>query len=122
VLDGKALPVIEIIPPENEEFDYDNKYNGKTRELCPAINVAGDVQIKAQKLAETVHSLTGARHLSRIDIMVTPDEDLYVLELNTIPGLTEQSLFPKAAQSAGISMPDLVKRFYEMVVRDYSLD
>ena len=121
VLDDSALPVIEIIPPKNEEFDYKNKYNGRTKEVCPPQNINTSVQLKAQELAENVHNISGARHLSRVDIMVTPDEDLYVLELNTMPGLTDQSLVPKAAHAMGISMVDLVQKFCEMVKRDYSL-
>ncbi len=122
VLDGKALPVIEIIPPEHEEFDYENKYNGKTQEICPASSLSQQVQNQAKSVAEKVHQICGARHFSRIDILVTPDNDMYVLELNTIPGMTEQSLFPLAAKTAGISMPELVRKFVELVKRDYSLD
>ncbi len=118
VLDGQALPVVEIRPPTNGEFDYDNKYNGKTAELCPPENVSDEVQASARAVAEKSHKLLGCRHLSRTDMMVRPDGSLFVFDLNTMPGLTEQSLYPKAALTAGLSMPELVKKFVAMVERD----
>jgi len=120
VLDGRALPVIEIIPPADEEFDYDNKYNGRTRELCPPENVSKNLQTGARELAEKVHALMGARHLSRVDMMIDKAGKLYVLEINTMPGMTSGSLYPKSAKQAGMDMPALVKKFVELVRRDYS--
>lgn len=107
VLGDSPLAVIEIIPPQDSEFDYENKYNGKTQELCPPQHVSIDLQEQAQILAKSIHELTGCRDMSRTDIIITPSQELYVLETNTIPGLTEQSLFPKAAAQAGINMPEL---------------
>jgi len=107
VLGEAPLPVIEIIPPEGGEFDYENKYNGKTQELCPPQNVLQETQVAAQTLAKRIHDFTGCRDMSRTDMIVTDDQRLYVLENNTIPGLTNQSLLPKAATYAGISMPEM---------------
>jgi D-alanine-D-alanine ligase len=121
VLDQFTLPVIEIVPPANEEFDYENKYNGRTQEIVPAKSISQELQNKARFLAERVHKAMGCRHLSRVDIMIDKAGELYVLEINTIPGLTDQSLYPKSAAVAGIDMPELVKRFVEMVRRDYSI-
>jgi D-alanine-D-alanine ligase len=104
ILTDKVLPVIEIIPPAGGEFDYENKYNGQTQELCPPKHVSKENQEKAQALTRKVHELTGCRDLSRTDMIVTKDNELYVLETNTIPGLTEESLVPKAAAQAGHSM------------------
>ncbi len=109
VLGGQTLPVIEIIPPESGEFDYENKYNGKTQELCPPANIDAKLQEAAQSIAVNIHNALQVRHLSRVDFMIKNDE-LFALELNTLPGFTEQSLFPKAALTAGISMPELVDR------------
>jgi len=114
VLDQTALPVVEIVPPQGQEFDYENKYNGATQELCPPQHVSLADQLAARQLAETVHLLTGCHHLSRTDIIITPEHHLYVLETNTIPGLTDQSLFPKAAAAAGIAWPGLVKQFIDL--------
>ncbi|MEK7561935.1 MAG: D-alanine--D-alanine ligase [Patescibacteria group bacterium] len=121
ILDGAALPVIEIVPPVGGEFDYDNKYNGKTAEICPPKSVSEPVQKEAQRLAEKAHQIRNCRHLSRTDLMVRPDGSLVVFDINTIPGLTNQSLFPKSAAVAGITMPQLAKRFVKMIVRDYNL-
>ncbi len=115
VIGDTALPVIEIQPPKNADFDYMNKYNGQTSELCPPQNVSKELQHKAQALAEKVHHLTGCRHLSRTDMIVRPNGEIVVLEINTIPGMTDQSLLPKSANVAGISFPELVKRFVELV-------
>lgn len=113
VLGDKALPVIEIIPPDAEEFDYANKYNGKTQEICPPLHIDTDAQSRAQQLALTIHSLVGCRDMSRTDMIVTPTNDIFVLETNTIPGMTDQSLLPKAASAAGISMHQLVRTLVE---------
>lgn len=103
VLGDSSLPVIEIIPPKDQDFDYENKYNGATQELCPPINISETVQKVAQELALRIHKLTGCRDMSRTDMIVVGDTP-YVLETNTIPGLTDQSLFPKAAAAAGLNM------------------
>jgi len=116
VLGDKALPVILIVPPTSEAFDYENKYNGRTQEIVNPEQVSTQVQERAQDLALRLHRLTGCRHLSRTDMIVTPGGMLYVLETNTIPGLTQQSLFPKAAAAAGYDMPALIKCFVELAV------
>ncbi|MDB5170318.1 MAG: D-alanine--D-alanine ligase [Candidatus Saccharibacteria bacterium] len=110
VLGSLSLPVIEIIPPADQEFDYENKYNGATQELCPPVNVNEDVQAKAQALASEIHGMTGCRDMSRTDMIVDPSGELYVLETNTIPGLTDQSLLPKAAAAGGLDMSALCHR------------
>lgn len=110
ILGDRALPVVEIIPPAGKVFDYENKYNGATAELCPPQNIDETTQQKLQNLALQIHKLTGCKHLSRTDIIVTPEGRLVPLETNTIPGMTDQSLVPRAAQVAGIPMPELCKR------------
>jgi D-alanine-D-alanine ligase len=110
VLGAASLPVIEILPPDDQEFDYENKYNGATRELCPPEHVSDEQQAAAQELARRIHELCGCRDLSRTDIIIGEGGKLYVLETNTIPGLTDQSLLPKAAAAAGIDMPTLCDR------------
>ena len=113
-LEGRALPVIEIIPPASGVFDYANKYNGSTTELCPPEHVDDDTQHKAILLGAKVHEIMGCRDLSRTDIIVS-DGKLYVLEINTMPGMTPQSLFPLAAKTAGIGMDELVRVFIQIV-------
>nr|AIA15173.1 D-ala D-ala ligase C-terminus [uncultured bacterium] len=111
VLDTQALPIILIVPPGDETFDYENKYNGRTQEIVDPPQLAEETKQKAQELALRLHRMTGCRHLSRTDMIVNGDGNLYVLETNTLPGLTDQSLFPKAAAAVGYDMRALVKCF-----------
>lgn len=108
ILKNQVLPVIEIVPPKDGEFDYENKYNGQTSEICPPEHITSEVQRSAQDLAFRIHQLSGCRDMSRTDMIVDDRQQLWVLETNTIPGLTDQSLLPKAAAAAGIDMPQLV--------------
>jgi D-alanine-D-alanine ligase len=116
VLGGKPLPVVEIVPPPDSDFDYDNKYNGQTQELCPPKSVSEAVQKRAQDLALRAHQLAGCRDLSRTDIMVNGSGELFILETNTLPGMTSQSLFPKEAATAGITFPDLCDQLVQMTL------
>lgn len=125
VLGDEALPVIEIIPPADKEFDYENKYNGASQELCPPQNVSEEVQKRAQELAKRIHKLCGCSDMSRTDMIVADSGKLFVLETNTIPGLTDQSLFPKAAGVAGYTMAKFVDKLVKLALsrRQYpSLD
>lgn len=114
VLDGKKLPLIEIVPPEGEFFDYNNKYNGRTQEICPSINVADAVQQQAQEIAQKCHKILGCRHLSRVDMIIDRRGKIYTLEVNTMPGMTNQSLFPKSAQVSGMTMAGFVDYLIEL--------
>ncbi len=114
ILDGKELPLIEIIPPEGGFFDYNNKYNGLTQELCPSANISQELQAKAQEIAASVHKTLGCRHLSRVDIIIDSRGQIYTLEINTMPGLTDQSLFPKAASRVGMDISMLVEYFIQL--------
>ncbi|MBI5357856.1 ATP-grasp domain-containing protein [Candidatus Saccharibacteria bacterium] len=107
ILEGKDLPIIEIIPPAGETFDFKNKYNGKTKEICPPEGLNKDTQVMLAELGKKVHNILGCRHFSRVDIILS-ETGPYILEINTIPGMTNESLFPKAAQVAGLEMPELV--------------
>ncbi len=108
ILGETALPVIEIIPPYGSEFDFENKYNGATQELCPPKNVSKALQERAQELTLQIHQLTGCSDLSRTDFMIDAYDQLYVLETNTIPGLTTVSLYPKMVLQAGMSFTDCI--------------
>lgn len=114
VLDGKELPVIEIIPPKGGVFDYENKYNGQTQELVPAQSISEEMQQQIYEVGQKVHLLTGCRHLSRTDIIVSENQ-CYVLEINTMPGMTDQSLFPKAVAYVGLAFPEFVDYLIELV-------
>ena len=108
--DLMALPVIEIVP-KRAFFDYRAKYDaGASDEICPA-RVPDAVAKRAQDMAVRAHRALGCRAISRLDLIWSPDTDRMVaLEVNTMPGMTANSLVPKAARVAGISFPELVER------------
>jgi D-alanine-D-alanine ligase len=105
-----ALPAIEIVP-KRAFFDYRAKYDaGLSDEICPA-RVPDAVAKRAQAIAIRAHQALGCRAISRTDLIWSPASDRMVtLEVNTMPGMTANSLVPKAARVAGISFPDLVER------------
>ncbi len=100
-----ALPVIEICP-SNDFFDYKAKYSGKSKETCPA-EIPDYIAHFAQDLAMSAHEALRCRGYSRTDFMWHGDQ-VYALETNTLPGLTKMSLFPQAADVAGIPFPTLL--------------
>ena len=114
-----ALPLIEIIPDESHEFfDYEAKYTpGVTNEICPA-RIDDQLTIKAQSYAVMAHEVLGCRGYSRTDMMLK-DRELFVLETNTIPGMTVTSLFPQAAAAAGLSFGKLMDRLIELSLEDH---
>lgn len=102
----KALPLVEI-RSKHEFFDYEAKYSEKlTDEICPA-QISPSLAKKAQQAALVAYKSLGCEGFGRVD-MIIRGNDVYVLEVNTIPGLTPVSLFPKAAKAAGISYPHLL--------------
>lgn len=107
----QALPPIEIIP-KHSFFDYQAKYDAKLAdEICPA-QVPEYITAEAQALAIRAHQALGCRGLSRTDFIWGAD-GITILEVNTLPGLTENSLIPKAARAAGISFPELLDRLLQ---------
>lgn len=102
-----ALFPIEIIPPEESEFfDYDAKYGGASREVCPGDFSLADIT-ELRKAAITAHRALGLRHYSRSDFIVS-DDGIRILETNTLPGLTEESLLPKALKASNVDMPSFL--------------
>ncbi len=114
VLNNKALAVIEIIPPENSWFNYKNKYSGGTKEIVNSPNLTPRTKVKMQKIALKIHRFFKLGSYSRTDFMIDKNGQIYVLEINTIPGLTSESLLPKET-----GMP--FEKFIEILVK-LSLD
>lgn len=110
----EALPVIEIIPEKGHEFfDYESKYiPGACREICPA-QVDEEVTRLAMETGITAHNALFLEGYSRTD-MILSEGRVYVLETNTIPGMTKTSLFPQSAQAAGLSFSALLDRLIEL--------
>jgi D-alanine-D-alanine ligase len=112
VLSGTALPAVEIVAP-NGFYDYAAKYEkGKTRYLCPA-PLAATLRKRLSDLALKSYRLIGCEGAARVDFRVTAKGRPYVLEVNTIPGMTETSLLPMAAAKAGIAYDSLTERILE---------
>lgn len=117
VIGGKeleALPIVEIVPEQGHEFfDYQAKYTpGATREICPAI-IPMSLKQKAEDCAKKAHRALKCRTWSRTD-MIIKGKDIYILEINTIPGMTDNSLVPLAARAAGMSLSQLLDRMIEL--------
>jgi D-alanine-D-alanine ligase len=108
ILDGKALPVIEIIP-HTGFFDYANKYQGTSDEICPA-ELDHEIAEALQADALRVHKTLRLGFYSRIDFLLDEEGLHYCLEANTLPGMTPASLFPKEAAAAGIGYDELCER------------
>lgn len=117
VLDGPAgadpiaLPVVEAVPREEEFYDYESRYEiGMTTFVCPA-DLPTETTARAQDLAVSVYRLLGCRGVARVDMLLERDGGgLWVLETNVVPGMTDTSLLPQAADAAGITFDELVER------------
>jgi D-alanine-D-alanine ligase len=107
----EALPVVEAIPREEEFYNYESRYEiGMTTFVCPA-DLGAETTQRAQELALQTYRLLGCHGVARVDLMLQEDtEELLVLETNVVPGLTETSLLPLAADAAGIGLEELVER------------
>jgi D-alanine-D-alanine ligase len=114
ILDGEPLPVVEAVPRDEEFYDFEARYEiGRTDFICPA-ELSPEVTARAQDLALRTYRLLGCEAFARVDLMLDREGELTVLEVNLIPGLTETSLLPQAAEAAGISFDDLVGRIVEL--------
>lgn len=113
ILGDRALPIVEIVPPEGGWFDFKNKYSGKTKEIVNTPNISAKVKKQASDIALNIHQTLNLGQYSRIDFIVV-NEIPYVLEVNIIPGMTPNSLFPKAAKAAGYTFPQLIQKLVEL--------
>jgi D-alanine-D-alanine ligase len=114
----RALPIVEAVVEQEDFYDFEARYEiGRTRFVCPA-DLADPIAERAGAIALDTYRLLGCEGFARVDLMLAADGDeLFVLELNPIPGLTETSLLPQAAEAAGISFDDLVQRILAAVER-----
>lgn len=112
--DPQCLPLVEIVP-QGGFYDYEAKYTpGATEEIVPA-RLSPELTRQAQELAVRAHQALGCRGFSRTDMLVG-DDGVWVLEVNTIPGMTPTSLLPRSAEAAGISFPRLVERMIDLAL------
>jgi len=107
----RALPIVEAVPQQEDFYDFESRYEiGRTKFVCPA-ELEEAVAARAGEIALQVYSLLGCRGFGRVDLMLdSADQELYVLEADPIPGLTETSLLPQAADAAGLDFDELIGR------------
>ena len=119
MIDGKAMPVIEIIP-RNGFYDYKNKYQaGATEEICPA-QISAEATERAQRLAERVGEALMIDAYYRVDLLwETASDRMFCLEANTLPGMTPTSLIPQMAAAQGMSYAELCEKIIEVSLKKY---
>jgi D-alanine-D-alanine ligase len=116
ILDGHPLPIVEAVPLEEDFYDFEARYEiGRTDFVCPAELPAG-VAERAQELALRTYRLLGCSGFGRVDLMLDDAGELFVLEANPIPGLTDTSLLPQAAEAAGIGFDELIGRILDQAL------
>lgn len=108
ILDNKPLPPIEIEVTDGF-YDYNNKYQGLTKEICPA-NISSELSQQLQISAITIHKMLHLKYYSRIDFIVGDNGDIFFLEANSLPGMTPTSLLPQEAAAIGIHYNELCHR------------
>lgn len=107
-----VLPAIEIVPPHGQPFfSYEVKYNGTTQEICPG-RFSYHEKAKLSDAAAKIHKALNCDHYSRTDFIVR-DGEVFFIETNTLPGLTAESLFPKAAAAVGLDFKQLIQHLIE---------
>ena len=113
--DAVALPVIEIVP-KNEFYDFESKYApGGSQHICPA-RISAEDTARVQELAVAAHKALGCSGVSRTDIIMDEEGVCWVLETNTVPGMTSTSLLPDSARAAGYSFPELCTKLIELAL------
>jgi len=115
----KVLPITEIVS-ENDFFDYEAKYLGKSQEITPA-RISDEVSDRVRIVAKRVYEVLKMTGFSRSEYILVNDEP-HLLEMNTIPGLTTESLLPQQAREAGISLPDLFSNAIELALKNHKND
>jgi D-alanine-D-alanine ligase len=116
ILDDEPLPVVEAVPRDDEFYDFEARYEiGRTDFVCPA-DLGDSLTEQAHDVAVRTYRLLGCSGFARVDLMLDAAGELTVLEANPIPGLTETSLLPQAAEAAGIPFDELVGRILELAL------
>jgi D-alanine-D-alanine ligase len=106
----RALPIVEAVPEADSFYDFESRYEiGRTRFICPAV-LDAELAARTQALALEAFEVLGCSVFARVDLMLDGDGEPHVLEVNPIPGLTETSLLPQAADAAGIGFDELIAR------------
>jgi len=116
ILDGEPLPIVEAIPKQEDFFNFEARYEiGRTDYVCPA-ELSDDETAAVHDVARRTWEVLGVQGFARVDLMLGEAEGHQVLEVNAIPGLTDTSLFPQAAEASGLSFEDLCARIVELAL------
>ena len=107
------LPIQILTPSEKDFFDYEAKYTGITKEVCPG-DFSKDEIAKLEEMAKMAHEILGLRHYSRTDFIVHPKRGVFVLETNSLPGLTSESLLPKSIDAVGSNLKEFLKHIIDL--------
>lgn len=119
VVDGRALPVVEIVPLKGF-YDYENKYkDGASEHISPA-RIPDDITKKMQRWAEKACEAVGVTSYARVDQLLDKDNNIYCLEINTLPGMTPNSLIPIEAQAMGMSYDELTQQLIDVSLKKYN--
>jgi D-alanine-D-alanine ligase len=117
LLDGEALPIVEARPKEEDRFNYEARYEiGRTEYICPA-ELSDDTTASVADVASRTYEALGCTGFARVDLMLDADGRPEVLEANAIPGLTDTSLLPMAAEAAGLVFEDLMARILDLALK-----
>jgi len=111
------LPVEIRKPTDAPFFDYRAKYGGKSEEICPGNFTEKEKKI-IQEMAREAHKALGLRHYSRSDFIIHPRRGIYILETNTLPGLTSESLLPKSLKAVGCTLPDFLDHLIKLALNN----
>jgi D-alanine-D-alanine ligase len=118
ILGNEALPTAECVP-EGGLYDYEHKYtDGRTEYICPA-KLKDEISHQVSDLGVKAFKALGCSGFGRIDFRLSDDDQLYCLEVNTLPGMTSHSLVPKAAKARGIAFPQLVEKICLIAIEDF---
>jgi D-alanine-D-alanine ligase len=111
-----VLPITEVIS-ENEFFDFDAKYNGQVREITPA-RISPELTRQVQELTSSIYNLLGAKGIIRIDYIITENNEINLLEVNTNPGMTPTSFIPQQVAAAGLNISDVMDEVIEDAIKN----
>ena len=118
IIDGEALPIVEILPREGK-YDYKNKYqSGGATEVCPA-QIDDELRDRIQAVTRDVYKALKIRTYARVDIIVDENNDIYCLEANTLPGMTPTSLLPQEAREIGLNYGQLCEKIIQISLEKY---
>lgn len=121
MLDGAPLPIVEVRAKEEDRFNYEARYEiGRTDYHCPA-DLPAEVTAAVQDVARRTYDTLGCTGFARVDLMLDAGGDPQVLEANAIPGLTDTSLLPIAAEAAGLTFEELVARILDLALRHHGI-